>query len=134
MYMHKNEPSDILIKYYKALYRGKLDQVKALMTSDSYMMTLESFGLRLALRDEQFKKHLNNLENQNSLKSVEFKLSKELISREKDPVIEIRSIESNGFSRQTIHFREDGKEKVLYFSKSEGEDWKIDYYAGRKVA
>ena len=126
------EPQDIVAAYYQALYNGELAQVKALMERESYAMTLESFGLRLALRDPLFKSQLKELETPEILQEVETKLSKELISRQKNPHIEITSIDKNGPERQTVHFKEDGKEKVLYFSK-EDEAWKINYYAGRKV-
>jgi hypothetical protein len=127
-----NEPQDIVVAYYQALYRGDLPEVKTLMEWRSYCMTLESFGLKLALRDPLFKSQLKELETPDALQEVETKLSKELVSRQKNPHIEIISIDKNGPDRQTVHFREDGKEKVLYFSK-EDEALKINYYAGRKV-
>ncbi|MDM5270904.1 hypothetical protein PGH07_01785 [Sulfurovum sp. zt1-1] len=126
------EPKDIVIAYYHSLYTGDLTQVKKIMTWESYAMTLESFGLKLALKDPVFKSQLKEIETPEILKQVEIKLSKELASRQKIPQIEIISIESNGSKRQTAHFKEDGKDKVLYFAK-EDEDWKINYYAGRKV-
>ena len=43
------DPSDILNLYYTSLYSGDLCTVKELMTDESYIMTLETFGLRLAL-------------------------------------------------------------------------------------
>ena len=95
-------------------------------------MTLESFGLKLALKDPLFKSQLKELETPEILQEVETKLSKELLSRQKNPQIEITSTLENGEERQTVHFKEDGKDKVLYFSK-EDDAWKIDYYAGRKV-
>ena len=127
------EPADIIGFYYKALYSGDLCLVKDLMTPESYMMTLETFGLRLSLRDTEFKAQLKKIkENPTSLAEVENKLSEELASRKLSPKIEIKSKELNGTSRQTIEYTEDGKSKKLYFSKEEG-GWKINYYAGRKV-
>lgn len=130
--MPTKEPKDIVIAYYQALYRGDLSEVKTLMEWRSYCMTLESFGLKLALRDPLFKSQLKELETPVILQEVETKLSKELLSRQKNPQIEITSTLENGEERQTVHFKEDGKDKVLYFSK-EDDAWKIDYYAGRKV-
>lgn len=128
------EPSDILNLYYTSLYSGNLDAVKALMTEESYTMTLETFGLRLALRDPEFKAQLKNIEtDEDALAEVENKLSFELISRKMSPTIDIKNTSSNGTNRQTIHYTEDGKDKKLYFSKEEN-GWKINYYAGRKVA
>ena len=130
----KLEPKDIITLYYDALYSGDLPFVKVLMTSESYMMTLETFGLRLSLRDPAFKSQLKKAdENSVSLVEVERKLSDELVSRNKTPKIEVRSVSMNGANRQTIEYTEDGQLKRLYFSKEE-DGWKINYYAGRKVA
>ena len=127
------DTSDILNLYYTSLYNGDLCAVKELMTKESYMMTLETFGLRLSLRDAEFKAQLKKIkEDTDSLDEVENKLSVELISRKLSPKIEIKSKEWNGTKRQTIEYTEDGKSKKLYFSKEE-DGWKINYYAGRKV-
>lgn len=127
------QPKDITALYYRALYSGDLDTVRSLMSPTSYSMTLETFGLRLSLRDPDFKKLLKEREvDPDALTEVESKLSLELISRALSPLIEIRSIQNNGDKRQIIEYEEDGKSKKLYFSKEE-EGWKIDYFAGRKV-
>jgi hypothetical protein len=128
------DPKDIIGLYYHALYSGDLPFVKGLMTSESYHMTLETFGLRLSLRDPVFKSRLKIIdENSVALAEVERKLSDELVSRNKAPKIEINNIIINGANRQTVEYTEDGKFKRLYFSK-EKDGWKINYYAGRKVA
>jgi len=130
----KLEPKDIITLYYDALYSGDLPFVKVLMTSESYRMTLETFGLRLSLRDPAFKAQLKKIDEDSvSLAEVERKLSDELVSRHKSPKIELKSVSMNGANRQTIEYTEDEKSKRLYFSK-EQDGWKINYYAGRKVA
>jgi len=127
------ESSDILNLYYTSLYNGDLCTVKTLMTEKSYMMTLETFGLRLSLRDAHFKAQLKKIkEDAHSLDEVENALSFELISRNLSPKIEITSIINNGTQRQTVEYTEEGKNKKLYFSQ-EKDGWKINYYAGRKV-
>ena len=127
------DPSDILNLYYTSLYNGDLDAVKELMTEESYTMTLETFGLRLALRDPEFKAQLKKIaEDTDALAEVENKLSFELISRKLSPVIDIKSASMNGTKRHAIDYTEDEKMKKLYFSKEEN-GWKINYYAGRKV-
>jgi hypothetical protein len=127
------EPSDILALYYTSLYSGDLSTVKELMTEESYIMTLETFGLRLSLRDQEFKAQLKEIkEDEVALAEVEHKLSFDLISRKVSPEIDIKSVSWNGEKRQTIDYAEDGKTKKLYFSK-EKDGWKINYYAGRKV-
>jgi len=128
------EPRDIITLYYDALYSGDLPFVKMLMTPQSYRMTLETFGLRLSLKDPVFKNQLKKIdENSVSLAEVERKLSDELVSRNKSPLIEVKTVSLNGANRQTIEYTEDGKSKRLYFSKEE-DGWKLNYYAGRKVA
>ena len=93
----KLEPKDIITLYYDALYSGDLPFVKVLMTSESYMMTLETFGLRLSLRDPAFKAKLKKAdENSVSLAEVERKLSDELVSRNRSPKIEVISVSMNG--------------------------------------
>jgi hypothetical protein len=127
------DPSDILHLYYTSLYGGDLCAVKELMTQESYFMTLETFGLRLSLRDAEFKAQLKKIqEDPDALDEVENKLSIDLISRKRSPKIEILSQKWNGAKRQTIEYTEDKKSKKLYFSKEEN-GWKINYYAGRKV-
>ncbi len=127
------EPSDILNLYYTSLYSGDLSTVKSLMTEESYIMTLETFGLRLALRDQEFKSQLKKIEDdEDALAEVENKLSYDLIDRRNSPKIDIKNVSGNGENRQTIDYTEDGKMKKLYFSK-EKDGWKINYYAGRKV-
>lgn len=127
------EPNDILALYYTSLYSGDLSTVKELMTEESYIMTLETFGLRLVLRDQEFKAQLKKIkEDEDALAEVEHKLSFDLISRKISPEIDIKSVSWNGEKRQTIDYTEDGKMKKLYFSK-EKDGWKINYYAGRKV-
>jgi spore cortex formation protein SpoVR/YcgB (stage V sporulation) len=96
-------------------------------------MTLETFGLRLALRDQEFKSQLKKIEDdEDTLAEVENKLSYDLIDRRNSPEIDIKNVSRNGENRQTIDYTEDGKMKKLYFSK-EKDGWKINYYAGRKV-
>jgi len=130
----KLEPKDIITLYYDALYSGDLPFVKVLMTSESYKMTLETFGLRLSLRDPSFKAKLKKIDQDSvSLAEVERKLSNELVSRNKSPKIKVKSVSMNGANRQTIEYTEDERLKRLYFSKEE-DGWKINYYAGRKVA
>ncbi|HEY9189969.1 MAG TPA: hypothetical protein VIM88_03805 [Sulfurovum sp.] len=127
------EPAEIIGLYYKALYSGDLVSVKALMTRESYIMTLETFGLRLALRDPDFKAKLKKIEEDPAaLEEVEKRLSSDLLSRNLSPDITIVSVSKNGDTRETVEYTEDGKSKKLYFSKEE-EGWKINYYAGRKI-
>ena len=127
------EPEDITLAYYRLLYSGDLVGVKAIMTEDSYMMTVESFGLRLSFEDAQFKAFLKEIrENKDALQKVEGLLSIDLPKRDYHPEIEILDVQKNGDMRQTVNYKEAGKVKKLYFSKEE-DGWKINYYAGRKV-
>jgi hypothetical protein len=134
--MHRTilEPKALVSSYYQALYSGELKKVQAITTQESFYMTLESFGLRVSLRDRSFKEALGRIEDDPyALVEVMHKLSKEMKSRNKRPSIQIVSVQQNGTHRQTVRFKEDGKMKMLHFSRLEGA-WKVDYYAGRKVA
>ncbi len=104
------------------------------MTRSSYFITLESFGLSLAIRDAIFKDLLEKIKDDTlSLKQVESMLSKDLAARQLSPKIEIVATEENGVDRKSVHYHEDGQKKQLHFSK-ENEEWKINYFAGRKLA
>ena len=127
------QPEEIVIKYYKLLYNGDLNNVKKLMTETSYYMALESLGIKLSFKDPIFKNKLENMEDdKRALKDVEERLSIDLLSRGLAPKINIHKLEENGSLRRTVHYTEDDKIKNLYFSK-EKKGWKINYYAGRKV-
>jgi len=128
------QPEELVRKYYRSVNSGDLESVKHLMTQQSYFMTLESLGLKLAFKDASFKDALENIEeDEGALQKVERELSKDLSSGEKVPEIHIAKVEPNGSSRITVNYTEDGKDKKLYFSK-EKDGWKINYYAGRKVS
>jgi hypothetical protein len=104
------------------------------MTQPSYFITLESFGLSLAIRNASFKDLLEKIKDDaSSLDQVESMLSKDLAARQLSPKIEIVSTEDNGIDRKTVNYLEDGAKKQLHFSKENG-DWKINYFAGRKLA
>jgi|LGOV01.1.fsa_nt_gb excinuclease UvrABC ATPase subunit len=122
-----------LFSYYGALERGSLNVLTNIMTTESYLMTLESLGFRRAFKESHFKELLKQMENNASvLKEVEIILSADLVKEAKEhPIIEVISFESKGSDRITLHYEEDTHPKKLYFSSSLGE-WKIDYKAGRK--
>ena len=128
------EPDSLVDTYYKALYTGDLKQVKHIMTQKSYIMILESFGLKLSMKDPSFKAALAQAgEDAFSLKQVEKALSNDLKSRDLSPAIKILGVELNGQERQTVYYTVDNKNKRLYFSK-ENDGWKINYFAGRPVS
>jgi len=131
--IEQHNQSGMVEHYYTSLYSGDLKSVKEIMTEKSYIMVLESFGLKLSLEDPAFRIQLDKIEeDENALKSVEEKLSIDLKSRKKSPQIHIVDFIENGTERHTVDYTEDGKKKKLHFSKEEG-DWKINYYAGRPV-
>jgi len=128
------EPKILVESYYKALYTGDLVYIKKIMTPRSYIMMLESFGLKHALEDPSFKKALERVEKEaDALAQVEETLSVDLKSRHISPDIEIVKVEPNGDKRETVYYTEDGKNKRLYFSK-EDDGWQINYFAGRPVS
>jgi len=129
-----SEPCDLVLSYYHLLYSGDLTKLSETMTQPSYFITLESFGLSLAIRNASFKDLLEKIKDDaSSLDQVESMLSKDLAARQLSPKIEIVSTEDNGIDRKTVNYLEDGAKKQLHFSKENG-DWKINYFAGRKLA
>ena len=62
------QPEEIVSKYYQAFYtNGDLKSVKALMTEESYYMTLEPFGMGLSIKKRELKikwDTINKTENQ----------------------------------------------------------------------
>ena len=128
------QPEEVVSRFYTSMYSGDLQSVKYLMTEQSYFMTLESLGLKFAFKDMSFKDALESIEEDvESLQRVEQVLSKNLLTRDALPQIDIERVEPNGSERMTVHYKEAGKVKNLYFSKQEN-GWKINYFAGRKVA
>ena len=129
------QPEEIVSEYYQAFYsNGDLESVKALMTEESYYMTLEPFGMGLAFKDPAFKREWEKIqESKEALHEAEKRISAELLSRNLSYQIDIIQVEPNGSERQTVYYEEDGKKRRLYFSKKDG-CWLIDYYAGRPVS
>ncbi len=129
------QPEEIVSKYYQAFYsNGDLKSVKDLMTEESYYMALEPFGMGLAFKDPVFKIKWDKIkESSDALHEVEKKISAELLSRNLSHQIDIKQIEPNGPEKKIVYYEEDGKKKMLYFSKKEGH-WLIDFYAGCPVS
>lgn len=123
-----------LYRYYDALKHGDMQTLSALMTRDSYHLTLESLGFKRAFKDPRFKSLLKSIDaDAKALKEVESILSADLAAEARDHEIEPIDFESKGTERITLHFKEDGHPKKLYFSSPLGV-WTIDYKAGRKTS
>ena len=103
------------------------------MIEESYHITLESFGFKRAFKDLEFKKILKNIDlSKEDLSKVEEIISHDLRVNSIEHTIDIVNFESNGDERITLHYKEDGNTKKMYFSNSSG-TWKISHKAGRKV-
>jgi len=121
-----------LYRYYDALKHGEMQTLSALMTRDSYHLTLESLGFKRAFKDARFKRLLKSIdEDARALKEVESVLSADLAAEVREHEIKPVDFESEGTERITLRFKEDGHPKKLYFSSRLGA-WKIDYKAGRQ--
>ena len=106
--------------------------LSTLMTDESYLITLETLGFKRAFKETHFKKLLKMAkEDADALQEVEEVLSSDLKRESRTHAVETVSFESKGPRRITLHYREDGHPKKLYFSSSDGA-WKINYKAGRK--
>lgn len=128
----KNVLKDSLMLYYDALSCGDLIKLSTLMTRESYLITLEALGFKRAFRDDEFKKLLKQMDDdESSLQKVESLISNDLADEKRRYVINVVSFESKGTDRITIIYTENGHPKKQYFSFS-NEGWKIDYKAGRE--
>jgi len=131
-----NKTQDTLLEYltlyYSALNSGDLELLSSIMTEESYLITLDSFGFKRAFGDKNFKQLLKDMHDDKlSLEKVENVLREDISKESKESKIDIIRYESNGSSRITLHYNEDVHPKKLYFSNSSGK-WEIDYKAGRK--
>ena len=123
-----------LYRYYDALKHGEMQTLSALMTRDSYHLTLETLGFKRAFKDARFKTLLKKIdEDAEALKEVENILSADLAAEAREHEIKPFDFESKGTDRITLHFKEDGHPKKLYFSSPLGR-WTIDYKAGRQTS
>ncbi len=120
-----------LFLYYDALKSGDLQKLSDIMTTESYLLTLEALGFKRAFKDRSFKGLLKEIpDDEVSLKKVNNILSADLAEESREYQIEITAFDSKGPERITLYYRENGHPKRLYFSSSSRE-WKIDYKAGR---
>ena len=125
--------SGSLYLYYSTIKNGDLAILSTLMTEESYRITLESFAFKRAFKDAEFKKILKNIDSsKEDLSKVEEIISHDLRVNSIEHNISIVNFESNGNERITLHYKEDGNQKKMYFSNST-ETWKIDHKAGRKI-
>ncbi len=129
---HELLPESIVMRYYEAMAAGDLQRVKRHMLPSSYHMTLEAYGLQVAFRQPGFRALLERSEaDASALEEVERILAEALRQKKRHPRIVWLETEVTGSDRRTVHYKEDGKTKKLYFSRTD-RGWKIDYKAGRR--
>ena len=129
---HELLPESIVMRYYEAMAAGDLKRVKTLMVPSAYRMTLEAYGLPVAFRQPEFRALLERSEaDASALEELEGILSDALRQKERHPRIVWLETEVTGSDRRTVHYKEDGRPKKLYFSRTD-RGWKIDYKAGRR--
>jgi len=123
-----------LLSYYEAVKQGDLNTLAAIMTKESYLMTLESLGFKHAFKDNSFKTLLKQMhEDQDALHTVERLLSADLAQEARTHEVALLAFDPRGSERITVRYTEDGHPKKLYFSYGQN-GWKIDYKAGRQKA
>lgn len=128
----KETLKESLESYYTSISEGNLTKLSTLMTQESYIITISTFGFKKAFKDESFKQLLKEIEkNAYALSQVERILSYELQKEARKNIIEVVSYEQKGVDRVTLHYNEDAHTKKIYFSK-QNENWQIDLKAGRK--
>ncbi len=123
-----------LLSYYETLSEGDLTKLASLMTKESYLTLLNAVGFKRSFKDKEFQQTIKKSgEDEASLVIVEAVLSADLAKEANRHEIALVSFEAKGPQRVTVHYKEDGHPKKVYFSSATGA-WKIDYNAGRKVA
>jgi len=129
----KMSPVQLVLSYYRAVEDGDLNRLQTIMTQDSYAKTIEAFSFKISFQDPGFKQLLKKAsEDVTAMKKVESILSDDLKKVHESHEISIVDTEHNGINRTTVNYRDNGKQKKLYFSFFEGK-WLIDYMAGRRV-
>lgn len=125
--------SESLYLYYNSIKSGNLEQLKQIMTKESYLIILDSLCFKRAFKDPEIKALLHNIHSdESSLVKIEEIISEDLKNESKNHQIGIVNLEENGPNRAVLHYLEDKHPKKMYFSSSTG-TWKIDYKAGRKI-
>ncbi len=128
----KETLTKLLLTYYDALKTGELQMLSALMTKESYIITLDVLGFKRAFKEPDFKKLLKQIGDDDvSLQEVQSILSADLAKQAKEHEITLLAFDFKGDDRITVRYTEDGHPKKVYFSSASGE-WKIDYKAGRQ--
>lgn len=122
----------ILHRYHTAIEYGDMQALRALMTDESYILSIKAFGLKRALIDPRFKTMLAQCQdNAAVLREVEVVLCEDLISEASNPSIVLTSIEDNGSDRRTVLYTENGNNKKLYLSYH-SDEWLIDHMPRRR--
>jgi len=122
----------ILHHYHAAIEYGDMQALRALMTDNSYILSIKAFGLKRALIDPRFKTMLVQCqEDATILREVEVVLCEDLISEASHPSIVLTSIEDNGSDRRTVLYTENGNNKKLYLSYH-SDEWLIDHMPRRR--
>ena len=131
---HKSLPKTVVLAYYEALGEGDLKSITSLMTTESYLMTLEVLCLKYTFNDDTFRLELKKIREDFRAKNrAEEMLSDDL--KKHPPVfnIVIKNTDRNGPDRVTVNYEENTKLKKLYLAYTPQDGWKIDYRAGRRT-
>jgi len=125
-------PSETVHSYYNAINEADLSTLKKVMVKESYDTDIQIYALSIALKDPIFHKVLKQYGvNKKAKRVVEQAVERKLKKREKRTIV-IKQEILMGKDRVMVKFLEDSKNKQLYLSRV-GEEWKINYLAGRKT-
>jgi hypothetical protein len=126
-------PEALVAMYYRALETGDMNALRNLMVPESYLMTLEAFGLKRSFTDPEFKALLQRIETDGAARfEVECIIARMLRRERKSPQIAHLRREPLGQDRCAVIYTEDDIPKKLSFSKQGTAGWRLDYYAGRR--
>lgn len=130
----QSTPESILESYYDAVAAGDMAALRQMMVPDSYLMTLEAYGLQLVFREPAFRSILKACETSDAaLAEAEARVGEVMRHAASRPTVVRTQTERLGEARATLHYTENGTPKKLYLRRTET-GWKIDYLAGRREA
>lgn len=125
-------PEAVVLRYYGALEAGDMDALRGVMAAESYIMTLEAYGLKHTFADPAFKALLRRCgEDVSARKEVEAVIAAALRRDAKAMTLDAFRTEALGAGRCAVRYTENGFAKKMALRETEA-GWKIDYYAGRK--
>ncbi len=122
-------PTQIVTEYYQALNSADLEQLKALMTTESFHSDMKNYAQSIALNDVGFHTILRDYSQSDIAQEIVQDLVKNRLRSIEDKEVVLEEELNISESIALVRLKEDGKHREIYLQEREGE-WKINYLAG----